>query len=63
MIGRNVEAKLRKIIKGTDYPFVRVKSIYHMIVKKRGGIAPSWSPRATQAESVRAGVLVGANVE
>ena len=37
------KAKLRKVIKGTDYPFVWVKSIYHMIVKKRGGIAPPWS--------------------
>ena len=30
-----------------------------MIVKKRGGITPSWSPRATRAKSVRAGVLCG----
>ena len=56
------KAKLRKVIKGTDYPFVQVKSIYYMIVKKRGGITPSWSPRATQAKSARAGVLAGANV-
>ena len=63
MIGWEFKTKLRRVIKGTDYPFVQVKSIYYMIVKKRGGIAPSWSPRATQAESVRAGVLVGANVE
>ena len=56
------KAKLRMVIKGTDYPFVRVKSIYYMIVNK-SGIAPSWSPRATRAESVRVGVLLGANVE
>ena len=57
------KAKLHKVVKGTDYPFIRMKSIYRMIVKKRGGITPSWSPRVTQAESARAGVLVGANVE
>ena len=34
-----------------------------MIVKKRCGIAPSWSPRATLAKSAQDGVLVGANVE
>ena len=62
MIGQEFKAKLHRVIKGTDYPFVRIKSIYYMIVKKIGGIAPSWSPRATQVESVRAGVLVGANV-
>ena len=63
MIGQEFKAKLRRLIKGTDYPFIWVKSIYYMIVKKRGGIAPSWSPQATPAESARAGVLVGANVE
>ena len=45
---RSVEmfkAKSRKVIKGMDYPFIRVKNIYHMIVKKRGGIAPPWSPK------------------
>ena len=63
MIGREFKAKLHRVIKGTDYAFVWVKSIYYMIVKKRGGIIPSRSPRATQAESAWAGVLVGANVE
>ena len=42
------KAKLRKVIKGTNYPFVWVeKGLYHMIVKKRGGIVCPWSPRAT----------------
>ena len=42
---RIFRAKLHKVIKGTDYPFVWVKKgIYHMIVKKRGCIAPPWSP-------------------
>ena len=31
--------------------------------KKRGGIASLWSPRAAQAKSVRAGVLLGASIE
>ena len=61
---RIFKAKLHKVIKGTDYPFVWVKKgIYHMIVKKRGCIAPPWSPRATRGESVWARVLVGANIE
>ena len=38
------KTKLRKVIKGMDYPFVQVKSTNHMIIKKRGGIAPPWSP-------------------
>ena len=63
MIGREFKTTLHRVIKGIDYPFIWVKSIYYMIVKKRGGIAPSWSPQATQTESVRARVLVGANVE
>ena len=60
VIGREFKTRLRRVIKGTDYRFVQVKSIYYMIVKKRGGIASSWSPRVTQAERARAKVLVGA---
>ena len=63
MIGREFKTKLRRVSKGMDYPFVQEKSIYYMIVKKRGGIAPLWSTRVTQAETARAGVLVGANIE
>ena len=56
---RIFKAKLRKVIKGMDYPFVWVKKgIYHMIVKKRGGIAPPWSAQATQAKSVWDGALL-----
>ena len=43
-------------------PFCLGEKYYYMIVKMEGGIAPPWSPRVTQAESARAGVLVGANV-
>ena len=31
---RIFKAKLRKVIKGMDYPFVWMKSFYHMLVKK-----------------------------
>ena len=41
-------------------PFCLGKKYYYMIVKKEGGIAPLWSPRATQAKSARARVLIGA---
>ena len=44
-------------------PFRLGEKYYYMIVKKRGGIAPSLSPPVAQDESARAGVLVGANVE
>ena len=63
---RSVEmfkAKSRKVIKGTDYPFRSGKNIYHMIVKKRGGITPPWSPRATRPKVFRPRCFVGANVE
>ena len=52
------KAKLRKVIEGMDYAFVRRKKcILSYDCKKRGGIAPPWSPRATRAESVRVGAL------
>ena len=52
------KAKLRKVIEGMDYPFVRRKKcILSYDCKKRGGIAPPWSPRATRAESVRVGAI------
>ena len=51
------KAKLRKVIKGMDYPFIREKMYLSYDSKKRGGIAPPWSPRATRAESVRVGAL------
>ena len=57
------KAKLRKVIKGTDYPFIWVEIFYHMIVKKRGGIAPPWSPRATRPKVFGLGRFIGANVK
>ena len=38
------KAKLRKVIKGTDYTFVREKMYLSYDSKKRGGITPLWSP-------------------
>ena len=52
------KANLRKVIKGMDYPFIWGKMYLSYDNKKRGGIAPLWSPRATRAESVRVGVLL-----
>ena len=51
------KAKLRKIIKRMEYPFVRGKMYLSYDSKKRGCIAPPWSPRVTRAESVRGGAL------
>ena len=52
-----LKAKSRKVIKGTDYPFVRVKSIYHMIVKRRGGITPRGAPEQPGAKVFGPGCL------
>jgi len=38
------KAKSRKVIKGTDYPFVWVKKHLPYDSKKRGGVVPPWSP-------------------
>ena len=49
---RIFRAKLHKVIKGTECPFVRGKMYLSYDSKKRGDIAPPWSPRATRAKSV-----------
>ena len=38
------KVKSRKVIKGTDYPFVWVKKHLPYDSKKRGGVVPPWSP-------------------
>ena len=38
------KAKLRKVNKGMDYPFVRGKCIYHMIVKREVALHPRGAP-------------------
>ena len=69
MIDQEFKTKLRRVIKGTECHFARAmpfclgEKYYYMIVKMEGGIAPPWSPRVTQAESVGDRMLVGANVE
>ena len=56
-------AKLRKVIKGTDYPFVWVKSIYHMIVKTEVVSHARGAPERQGPKVFGPGCFVGANVE
>ena len=57
------KAKSHKVIKGTDYPFVWVKSIYHMIVKREAVSHARGAPERQGPKVFGPGCFVGANVE
>ena len=63
MVGREFKTKLRRAIKGADYPLVWVKSIYYMIVKKEVVSHPRGAPERPGPKVFGAGYFVGANVE
>ena len=63
MIGQEFKTKLHRVIKGTDYPFVWVKSIYYMIVKREVVSHPHGTPKRPRPRVLRLGCFVGANVE
>ena len=60
---RIFKAKLRNVIKGTDYPFVREKYIYQMIVKREVALHPRGAPERPEPKVFRPGCFVGVNVE
>ena len=57
------KAKLRKVIKGTDYPFVRKKCIYHMIVKREVALHPHGAPERPGPKVFGLGCSIGASVK
>ena len=62
---RSVEifkAKLREVIKGMDYLFVRGKCIYHMKVKRGVILHPRGAPERPGAKVFGLGCPIGANV-
>ena len=56
-------AKLRKVIKGMDYPFVRGKCICHMIVKRGVTSHPCGALERPEPKVFGSGCFIGANVK
>ena len=60
---RIFKAKLRNVIKGTDYPFVREKYIYQMIVKREVALHPRGAPERPGPKVFGSGRFIGANIK
>ena len=60
---RIFKAKLRKVIKGTDYPFVQKKCIYHMIVKREVASHPCGALERLGPKVFGSECFVGANAK
>ena len=60
---RIFKAKLRKVIKGMNYPFVRGKCIYHMIVKREVALHPRKAPERPGPKVFGLGHSIGANIK
>ena len=60
---RMLKAKLRKVIKGMDYLFVRGKCIYHMKVKRGVTLHPRGAPERPGPKVFGLGSFIGANVK